>query len=201
MIRINLLPFRAARKKEDVRKQVGIFFLSIIFLFTLMAYLTLNLDSRLAASKSEEDRLRKELSKYFKVTGKINQIRQKTEETRSKLVVIRGLEEKKTGPGRLLDEIAMAVPRDKLWLRSLNEGNGLLTLEGTAMDNNTVALFMTNLERTPLINSVDLKTTKLKHLEKFKLDVTDFVLTCKTSAIKEKEKPKPKTKRPRKRNR
>ncbi len=199
MIRINLLPFRAARKKEDVRRQVTIFFLSIIFLFTLMAYLTLNLDSRLAASKSEENRLRKELSKYFKVTGKINQIRQKTEETRSKLVVIRGLEEKKTGPVRLLDEIAMAVPRDKLWLRSLNERNGLLTLEGTAMDNNTVALFMTNLEKTPLINSVDLKTTRLKHLKKFKLDVTDFVLTCKTSSAK--EKPKPKTKEPRKRKR
>ncbi len=195
MIKINLLPFRATRKRADIRKQVSIFFLSIIFLFTLMAYFTLSLSSQLAASRSQEDQLRKELSKYFKITGKINELRKKTEEARSKLLVIQGLEEKKTGPVQLLDQIAMAVPRDKLWLRSLDENNGLLTLEGSAMDNNTVALFMTNLEKTDLIKSVDLKSTRLNHLKEYKADVADFVLTCKTSSFKE-EKPEPQTKGP-----
>jgi len=201
MIRINLLPFRAAKKKANIRRQVSIYFLSIIFLFALMAYFTLSLNSQLAASRSEETRLRKELPKYFKITRKMNQLKKLTADTRSKLEVIQRLEKQKTGPVRLLGEIALAVPTDKLWLRSLNEGTGLLTLEGTAMDNNTVALFMTNLEKTPYITSVDLKTTRLKHLKKHKLDVTDFVLICKTSAVKEKEKPKPKTKKPRRRNR
>ena len=38
MIRINLLPFRAARKKENVRRQVSIFFLSLI-LTTIIAFI------------------------------------------------------------------------------------------------------------------------------------------------------------------
>jgi Tfp pilus assembly protein PilN len=86
------------------------------------------------------------------------------------------------------------VPKDKLWLRSLREKSGVLVLEGTAMDNETVALFMTNLEKSAYISSVDLKTTKLKALSRYKLDVSDFVLNCKTYAFKD-EKPKSAKKR------
>jgi Tfp pilus assembly protein PilN len=96
----------------------------------------------------------------------------------------------------------MAVPKDKLWLRSLDEKSGVLTLEGSAMDNDTVALFMTNLGKAAPIISVDLESTRLKNLKKYKLDITDFVLKCKTYSYK-KEEPEPQTEkavsRPRKR--
>ena len=35
MIRINLLPFRAARKKENVRRQISLFLLSLAFLLVV----------------------------------------------------------------------------------------------------------------------------------------------------------------------
>ena len=201
MIRINLLPFRVERKKENIRRQTSIYFLSIIFLFTLMAYFTLNLNGHLAASKAEKERLTKELANYSKITRKVANLKKKAKGTRDKLVVIRELEKKKARPLQLLEEIAGAVPTDKLWLHSLEERKGVLTLAGTAMDNNTVALFMTKLERTRHINSVDLKSTRLKTLEKYKLDVTDFVLTCMTSAYKEEAAPEKGAKKPRKRRR
>lgn len=201
MIRINLLPFRAERKKENIRRQTSIYFLSIVFLLTLMAYFTLNLNSQLAASKAEKDRLTKELTHYSKIMRKVAELKKRADETKSKLVVIRELERKKARPVQLLEEIASAVPTDKLWLHSLEEKNGILTLVGTAMDNNTVALFMTNLEGTRHIKSVDLKSTRLKNLEKYKLDVTDFVLTCKTSSYKKKAEEKKEKKGSRRRRR
>lgn len=199
MIRINLLPFRAAKRRENIRRQVSIYILVAIFLIMAIAYFTLDLNSQLAAAKSKENTLKQEQAKYVKISKKIQQLKQNTESTTSKLKVIKGLEKKKMGPFQLLSEIAWAVPTDKLWLRSLKEQGGILTLTGTAMDNNTVALFMTNLEKTSIIRSVDLKTTKLKTLKKQKLDVTDFALVCKTSSLKEKPKPKPKKGRKRKR--
>jgi type IV pilus assembly protein PilN len=36
MIRINLLPFRAARKKENIRRQLSIYVLSVVCLLLLM---------------------------------------------------------------------------------------------------------------------------------------------------------------------
>lgn len=199
MIRINLLPFRAAKRRENIRRQVSIYILVAIFLIMAIAYFTLDLNSQLAAAKSKENTLKQEQAKYVKISKKIQQLKQNTESTTSKLKVIKGLEKKKMGPFQLLSEIAWAVPTDKLWLSSLKEQGGILTLTGTAMDNNTVALFMTNLEKTSIIRSVDLKTTKLKTLKKQKLDVTDFALVCKTSSLKEKPKPKPKKGRKRKR--
>ena len=72
---------------------------------------------------------------------------------------------------------------------NLDEKKGILTLNGTAMDNDTVALFMTNLEKAEHINAVDLTSTKLKTLKEANLNVTDFILKCKIYTYKEEPKP------------
>ena len=200
MIRINLLPFRAARRKENIRRQVSIFFLSVICLFALMGYFYLSLNNKVDALKVEKAGKTRELATYAKTTKMIKEIKRKIRETQNQLDVIKGLEKNKTGPVRMLDEIAMAVPRGKLYLKSLRETGGTLRLSGTAMDNDTVALFMTNLEKKKSITSVDLNTTRLTTLAKQKIDVSDFALTCKTYAYQEK-KPKRPVRRPPKRKR
>jgi len=192
MIRINLLPFRAARKKENVRRQVTVFGLTLVFLICAMAYYFFALNSELSHVKAEEQRLQSELATFEKTLQRIAQLEKMIKEIRAKLDVIKGLEKGKTGPVRLLDEIAAAVPRDKLWLTALSESGGILKLNGTAMDNETVALFMTNLEKSPHIAGVELLSTKLTALTQFRLNVSEFVLECKTYAFKEKEKEKPK---------
>ena len=195
MIRINLLPFRAARKKENIRRQISVFALSVVFLALLMGFVFLNLSRTLAALETDMSSKKKELATYAETTKKIELLKKKIAEVRAKLNVIKELESKKTGPVLLLDELSMAVPKEKLWLTDLNEKRGILTLKGTAMDNDTVALFMTNLENATHIVSVDLQTAKLKSLPKYKLNVVNFVLTCKTYAHKEKTKPETKKKR------
>jgi type IV pilus assembly protein PilN len=189
MIRINLLPFRAARKKENIRKQLSIYILSIVCLALLMGYLFLDLNRRISALETERTAKKKELATYAATTKRIKEIKEKITEITAKLDVIKDLEKKKTGPVLLLDELAMAVPKEKLWLASLNESKGMLTLKGTAMDNDTVALFMTNLEKADHVVAVDLDSTKLKAMPKYKLNVTDFILKCKTYSYKEKPKP------------
>ena len=203
MIKINLLPFRAARKKENIRRQISIYFLSVVFLCAAMGYLYTDLNRKLGPLRAEREQKNKELSAYAGTTQKIAEIRGKIGRIGSKLEVIRELERNKSGPVQLLDEISMAVPKDKLWLSSLKEKSGILTLEGSAMDNDTVALFMTSLEKAQHIIAVDLESTKLKNLPKYKLDITDFVLKCKTYSYKEepKEEPNAKSKRAPKRPR
>lgn len=195
MIRINLLPFRAARKKENIRRQISVFVLSVVCLALLMGFVFLNLSRNVAALETDMSSKKKELATYAETTKKIEELKKKIAEVRAKLNVIKELESKKTGPVLLLDELSMAVPKEKLWLTDLNEKNGILTLKGTAMDNDTVALFMTNLENAKHIVSVDLQTAKLNNLPKYKLNVVDFVLTCKTYAHKEKAEPETKKKR------
>jgi type IV pilus assembly protein PilN len=196
MIRINLLPFRAARKKENIKRQITVYGLVIVLLFTVMAYYFLQLNSTLSNLKDKEKAIRAELKTYQATVKKINQLEKKIKQIKSKLAVIRRLEKNKTGPVHLLEEITIAVPKDKLWLNSYKESKGSLKLTGTAMDNETVALFMTNLEKSAYITRVELEGTKLRNMPKFKLRVSDFVLNCKTYAFKPKKKaPKKKKKR------
>jgi len=195
MIRINLLPFRAARKKENIRRQLMIYGLSVVLLFCLMGYTFFYLKSTLSGLKDEEKRIQDELKSYEQTIKRIAELEKKIKEIRAKLEVIRELEKNKTGPVHLLDEIALAVPKDKLWLSGMKETKGSLTLTGTAMDNETVALFMTNLEQSEHISSVDLQSAKLREIKEYKLNVSDFVLDCKTYAFKEKAEP-PAAKKP-----
>jgi type IV pilus assembly protein PilN len=168
MIRINLLPFRAARKKENVRRQISIYALSVVCLVLLMGLFFLNLNRKVNALKEDRIEKKKELATYAETTKKINELKKKIAEIRAKLDVIKDLESKKTGPVLLLDELSMAVPKEKLWLTSLDEKKGIL--------------------------SVDLKSTKLKNLKQYKLNVIDFDLTCKIYSYKEETKPKTKKK-------
>jgi type IV pilus assembly protein PilN len=189
MIRINLLPFRAARKKENIRRQLMVYGLSVVLTFCIMGYTFFYLSSTLAGLKEDQKRIQDELKGYEQTIKRIGELEKKIKEIRAKLEVIRELEKNKTGPVHLLDEISMAVPREKLWLNSMKESKGTLTLTGTAMDNETIALFMTNLEKSEYISGVDLQSAKLRNISEYKLNVADFVLEAKTYAFKEKTAP------------
>ena len=86
----------------------------------------------------------------------------------------------------------MSVPKDRLWLTALKENKGTLVLEGTAMDNETVADFMNRLKGTESVKSVKLVRTKQKKITELNLNLKDFALNCKTYAYKE---PPPKVKK------
>ena len=186
MIRINLLPFRAAREKENVRRQISIYILTIVLFLVGMGYLYWEKSKELTGLKQEEKNLQIKLAEYNETIKKVNALTKRIQEITKKLEVIAQLEKKKSGPVHLLDEVAMAVPKDQLWLVSLDEAKGILTLKGTAKGNEVVATFMTNLEKSKYITSVDLQTTRLLTLPEYNnLKVSDFILNCKTYSFME----------------
>lgn len=194
MIKINLLPFRAARKRENIKRQLIIFVSTIIICGLAVVYLYLDLSGELSGLKKKETELNQELATYKRTLAKIKTLEKKVKEINAKLDVIKKLERGKTGPVFLLDEIAMAVPKDKLWLNSLSEKRKTLSLNGTAMDNETVALFMNNLKASDHIGEVDLINVQLRDLPSYKLKVSDFNLSCQIIEKPKEEKKKDKAK-------
>jgi type IV pilus assembly protein PilN len=189
MIRINLLPFRAARKREDIRRQVSISGLLLLLFLVILAVWFIAINNNASDLKNQVTSKTAELEGYKKELEELKNLEKMIKETQTKLDVIKELEKGKTGPVLLLSAIADAVPANKLWLTSLKEGGGTLALTGTAMDNETVALFMNNLEASKnVISSVDLKSATGKEIPQFKLKVSDFALECKTYAYKAEKK-------------
>lgn len=176
MIRINLLPFRAARKRENIKRQVTVYTLSVILLLVAMVYVFLQLDGRLSDVKAQETQLNQALAKHRKTIARINELKKKIKVIEQKLDVMQKLEAGKQGPVRLLDELAKAVPKDRLWLSAMAESEGSLTLTGSARDNETVAEFMTNLENSPIVLSVDLQSSQSTTVQGVSL--SNFSLKC-----------------------
>ena len=190
MIKVNLFPFRAARIKENIRRQVTIYLLSMIFIILASSYFYLDLNNKVNTLREERDVKQKELDSFKDTNIKIVALKKTIAAVEVKLKTIKRLEKGKTGPVKLLDDIVMSVPEDKLWLTTLKEQKGTLILNGTAMDNETVADFMNKLQNTKSINSVQLVRTMQKKITGFDLSLKDFSLNSKTYAFKEKTLPK-----------
>jgi type IV pilus assembly protein PilN len=180
MIRINLLPFRAARKKENVRRQVSLYFLSTFLLMLLVGYSWLSMSRNLSALEKEKIAKQNKLKSYQDTLKKIKEIEARINAIKSKQKVIGNLEKNKTGPVRLLDDLASAVPEGRLFLKSFKEKKGEMTLDGTAKDNDTVAYFMDNLKSKESISSVSLVSAKRSQIknEENVITVTDFSIKC-----------------------
>jgi type IV pilus assembly protein PilN len=189
MIRINLFPFRAARIKENIRRQVTIYLLSTIFLLLALSYYTLEFNKKVKTLRADQDEKKRTLATFKVTTDKEAKLKKTIADVEMKLRTIGELEKGKAGPVKLLDDIAMSIPRDKLWLVSLKESAGILALQGTAMDNETVADFMNRLGSTESIKSVELVKTQQKEIASLKLNLKDFALNCRTYAYKEPEPP------------
>lgn len=186
MIKINLFPYRAAKVKENIRRQVTIYFLSVIFLILAMTYLFINFNKEIKSLKQRYAARQRELATFKDTNAKINALKKNIAELKVKLETINELERAKTGPVKLLDDLSMSVPKDKLWLTNIAEKKGTLSLTGTAMDNETVADFMKRLDGKKTITSVKLIKTKRKMIKDLGLNLKDFDIKCKTYAFKEK---------------
>jgi type IV pilus assembly protein PilN len=181
MIRINLLPVKAAQKKEKLRGQLFVTFLVLVVTVALCGSVYMYFLNKIQAVQAEIDQKRFEISKLMKTIGEVNQFKKRQKELRAKLDVLEKLETARSGPVRLLDELYKAMP-EKLWLTSFSESGGKAKIEGVGVNEETVALFMRNLESSDFYSNVDLQVTQLNVKDGNKFQ--KFSLVCKTEAKK-----------------
>lgn len=146
MIRINLLPFRAARKKENVRRQISIFLLLLALTLILVFYTNYSLNEKIDDLQKKVELAKIEVKKYKKITAQINELKQKLEILAKQKNVIVELELNRKEPLRLLETMTEEIVPKRMWFTSLDYRNNLVSVSGIAIDEKTIADFMTNLE-------------------------------------------------------
>ena len=165
MIAINLLPVREWKKREAVRQQVSIFFLSIVLLLSGLFAVGFAIQGKISAQRAELKRLEAKKAKLAYVNKKIRQVQQKNKEIETKFKAIENLQKGRTRTVKVLDEVVSSLPIDRLWLTKLDVKNTSLKLSGIALDNHTVALFMRRLQAASIFKKVRLAATKRKEVQ------------------------------------
>jgi len=175
MAKINLLPWRAERRKQREREffmMLGAAVVAAVLVVLLwvwwMGARIDNQDARNAYLKGEIHNLDSKLEKIKDL-----------EKTKSKLLarkqIIEQLQASRTQMVHLFDELVKTIP-DGVRLRSLKQAGDTLTLEGVAQSNASVANYMRNLDASQYLTHSDLKKTEAKGTDKrnrfeFALDV------------------------------
>ena len=181
MIRINLLPFRAARKKENIRRQVSIFMLSLVFLLIIFFYYNFSLSNKVDRLNTNIKNTKTELAKYNKINDEIAQIKKKLNNLEKKMAVMKTLEANRFEPTRLLDVMTQVVVAKRMWFTNLESKGDKVNIKGIALDNKTVADFMVRLEDCGLFKEVDLKT--LKRTNSQSANLKSFAISCKKNPL------------------
>lgn len=144
MIHINLLPVRAVKKREMGRQLIVAAAIALVATGAVnwLWYSQRNdVSTRNAARIAETQRKIKELEK---VIGEVNDINKRKKEVEAKLAVLEDLRKRRSGPVRMMDALATAMPK-KVWLTSFEEKGGAVHVVGSAFTHDDVADFMRNL--------------------------------------------------------
>ena len=160
MIRINLLPYRAARSKENIRKQVSIFLLSFVLLIIVLVVYNSHLSSKKEGLANDLDNLKKEVAIYEAKAKQVEEIKKKLDTLNKQIEVVNQLKQYRESPPKLLAKITEVVISGRMQLTRLLSNAADLTLEGVALDNETIAVFMLRLERSGLFSNVILARSK-----------------------------------------
>ena len=176
MIRINLLPVRAAKRREAVQRHIVLFAAGLVAIIAVGLIFFQQEKSVLDGIAGQNNALTQEIEDLKKVIGEVDQYKEEQQKLEQKLDVIDELRDKKTGPVRMLDRIASDIP-DKLWLTELEEVEAKVTLKGVSINNEVIATFMTRLEESKLFSEVYLVSIERESIDD--LNFKRFTITSK----------------------
>lgn len=159
MIKINLLPVRAAKKKESLRQQISVAVLSLVFVLIIIGYFHVTIVKRVAEANAQILATKDELEKTKAQIGEVSKFKEVKKVLEDKLGVINNLKKGKAGPVLMLDEFSR-VTQEKLWVGSFRESGGNIAIDGTALDNETIANYMTELEKSEYFKEIELIVTE-----------------------------------------
>jgi type IV pilus assembly protein PilN len=156
MIHINLLPVRAAKKREFGRQQLILF--GLILVGALLGNYTwwkaekdgLNaLDQRIASTRTE-------IAQLEKTIGEVKSITQDKKSLEDKLKILDALKKGRTGPVKVMDELATIIP-NKAWITDYTEQNGNVVMHGFAVTYEDLSAFAQRLKTSKFFANVTIK--------------------------------------------
>jgi type IV pilus assembly protein PilN len=161
MLQINLLPVREARRKEDSRQlsmQAG---LVLLLVFAGIGFTHSMITEDIAQSKSRTAQMQRDIDQYKPQLDQVAAFRKKKLELETKIGVIDELDRARSGPVRVLSELAIRTP-ERLWLTSISTDGPTIVMVGESLDNDLVALFLRSLGESAYFIEVDLDKTEMK---------------------------------------
>lgn len=158
MIEINLLPVREARRKADLRELLMQLMLVLLLAGGLIALVHSRLGDDVDLAAARVQQMENDIEQFKPQLAQVAAFRKQKSKLEKKIDVIDGLDRARSGPVRILAELATRTP-ERLWLTSVVTQGNALTMKGESIDNEVVALFLRALDESQYFTDVDLESS------------------------------------------
>ena len=161
MARINLLPWRAERRKSRQKEFAGMLGLAalagVLVAFLIYSYY----GGRVSGQTERNDYLRGEIAKVDGQIKEIEQLDQKKSKLLARKEVIEQLQSNRSQMVHLFDSLVRTIP-DGVTLAAIKQEGDILTLSGRSQSNARVSTYMRNLESSGWMTKPDLNIIEAK---------------------------------------
>ena len=163
MIRVNLLPYRVQRRREQVLRHL---LAAVAVLFVVGAGIAIAhgyASSELSSLEERYAELRRKNAVLQRKIGEIRNIDRLRAEVQDKLRLVDQLQQGRFASFRMLLSIARTIPQNA-WITEMRDSGGKIELKGIAESPAAIASFMRALEASPEFANVRLgvvRRTKL----------------------------------------
>ena len=163
MIRINLLPHREIRRKQQQQNffiALGIVAaLGVAVWFVVHTYL----DNQFSEQQGRNKYLNEEIVKLDKQIEEINKVKEQTAALLARKKVVETLQANRSEVVHLLDQLVRQLP-DGVYLKGIKQTGQRVTINGYTQSQARVSTLMRNLESSPQLENpglVEIKATQL----------------------------------------
>jgi type IV pilus assembly protein PilN len=162
MAHINLLPWRAERRKQREREffmQLGAAFAAaLLFLFVWASWMGMRIDNQ----NERNAYLTNEIAQLDVRIAKIKDLEKVRQRLLARKEIIEQLQANRSQMVHLFDELVKTIPSNAR-LTGLKQSGDSMTLDGVAQSNASVAEYMRNIEASPWMGHADLRKTENSH--------------------------------------
>ena len=145
MIRINLLPVKAARKREFGKQQLILLALAIIVAAAANFFWWQRVDNELTDLDRRISNTRTDIAQLEKTIGEVKSITQEKKALEDKLKILDDLKKGRTGPVKVMDELATLIPQ-KVWVDDYTEQAQNVSMKGYAVTYEDLSVFSKKLK-------------------------------------------------------
>lgn len=171
MIKINLLPVRAAKKREFGRQQLILFALLLILGGIGNYFWYSSVESQKDQLDQQIGRTRSEIAQLEKTIGEVKSIKEDKKALEDKLKILDSLKKGRTGPVKVMDELATIIPQ-KVWLLDYSEVGGGVSMRGVAVSYEDFSAFSKKLKASKHFRDIVIKKATQKGDGAVEWDIT-----------------------------
>ncbi len=182
MIKINLLPIRASKRKESARQQLLIFLVSLFLVIGLALAAYSFLLIKISSTNKDIAQAEQEIQELKAKIGKIKDLEKLKADVQKKLDVLNQLRRGKSGPVHRLSTLSGAVP-EKLWLTGYTESATGVKVTGVAFTEELIASFMRSLQESEDFTNVELVVSEQVEMAGMKLKKFELSMSLKNQVM------------------